>query len=483
MEKTLKDKTVTALIWSFVDKFGQQLIYFSIGIYLARTLNQEDYGLRGSLIFFNAVSTILIGSGYGRALLNQKKLDENALNTIFYYNIFIGAILYTILFFCAPYISIFMKEPRLVSLSRVLFLNIIFTALLNIHDIILIKKMQLNKLAKVNIFSLIPASIITIILAYNGLGVWVLIFQTVLFTFFKLLWYIYYTKWKPKLIFKIEILRKMFPFSSRVLFMNLINQIFNNIYYLIIGRAFNMTSLGYFYQANKYQDIPTGLVNNTFHFVAMPLLSEVNDNPARLKRIQGKLIKTIAFLCFPMLFGMITIAKPMFIVLITEKWLDSVPLFQILCFSSVFMIFSNLIQESILSKGKSRSLMYVELLKKATLIALIFITIKFNTIGLAIGWAISWFISLILILYLSKKIVGYSYIQFFKDCFPYFFIAAILCGISYFICIFIKSNVITLIFSISFIGILYIASCYIFKLEAMMETVSMIKKKFPKFSK
>lgn len=480
MEKTLKEKTTTALIWSFIDKFGQQIIYFATGIFLGRLLSPDDYGLTGSLMIFIAISTLLVGSGYGRAIMNRPQLRDSELATIYNYNVIVGLVLYAILFFCAPIIANFYNEPLLKPISRILFLNIISTSLLNVPEIILTKKMELNKIAKSSVFSLFPSSIFAVIAAFMGYGVWALVIQSVMFTFLKMLFYTYYSGWKPKKVFDRGLLKELFPFSIRVLIINLINAIANNIYYLIIGRVYNMSQTGFFTQANKYQDIPTGLINNTFRSVSMPLLAGVNDDKERMKRVLRKLIKTVAFIAFPVLMLMVLIAKPMFVFLITDKWLPSVPIFQILCISGIFMVFNNVIQESILSKGKSKELLYVEIVKKAVLIGLILITFDKGLIWMAAGWAVSWFISLVLSIYLSWKIVGYSLTEFIKDCFSYFIISTVICVAAWGFTRYIDNNLLYLIASGSFVGILYLLICRFFKLETFMEMYDWAIKKLKK---
>jgi len=475
MEKTLKEKTTTALIWSFIDKFGQQIIYFVSGIILARKLTPEDYGLVGVLTVFITISTILIGSGYGRALINKPKINQEELDTVFIYYIGIGITIYLILFFCAPLIGQFFKQPLLVPLSRVLFISIIFISFSSIQDVIFSKKLDLKNWAKANFLSLLPASILSIIAVFCGLGVWSLVIQTLMMSFFKLFTYWHYGGFRPSWSFKTQVLKELFPFSSKILLTNFINAIFNNIYPVLIGRIYNTTQLGFYTQASKYQDIPTSLINNTFRSVSSPLLSGVNDDDKRLKRILSKLIKTIAFICFPTMLGLILIAKPMFIVLITEKWLQSVPIFQILCVSGIFLALNYAIQESILAKGHSGELLAVEILKKVILVLLILVTVNHGVIGLAMGLAVSSFCTLILSLLLSGRIVGYSVIDLVKDCFPYCFISLTLCIIAYYLSLPIANNVIFILVCISFLALFYMILCKVFKLEAFEEMFMWLK--------
>jgi teichuronic acid exporter len=180
-------------------------------------------------------------------------------------------------------------------------------------------------------------------------------------------------------------------------------------------------------------------------------------------------MKTLSLIIFPLMFGMILIAKPLFIVLITEKWLASVPIFQILCVSGIFFVMNNVLQESVLAKGRSGELLVVEILKKVILVLLILVTLKYGVIGLAWGWTISNIVTLYLSLHLSKKFVGYSVWDFLKDSFPYGAISSVLCSVAWFISKPITNNYLFLGCCISFVAILYILACWIFKLEASEE--------------
>lgn len=469
MEKTLKQKTTTALVWSFVDKFGQQILYFATGIILGRKLISSDYGLVGSLMFFSAISIAIVGSGYGRAIINQKRAEQDELQTIFLYNIGTSLLFYLALFFSAPLIASFFHQPELVILSRVLFLSIPLNALSVVQEIVLNLRMDFNGSAKANIFSLIPTSILAAAAAMMGFGVWALVIQTLSLSAFKVLFCWKYGGFRPSGTFRSKVLKDLFPFGSRVMFTNLINAAFNNIYSLVIGRFYNVSQLGFYNFASKYQDIPSGLISNTFRSVSVPLLSQLNEEDDRLHRVLSKLIRTVAFVGFPVMLGVVLIAKPLIIFLVTDKWLASVPIFQILCFSGIFTAFNSVLQESVLAKGRSKAVLYVEILKKVVLVGMILLTIDKGVIGLAVGLVISSFAALILSLLLSGKVVGYTVWNMIKDCSPYFAISSILCVAAHFLTLPIESNLFHLIACIVFVGTLYIGICRLFKFEEMME--------------
>lgn len=468
MEKTLKQKTTTALVWSFIDKFGQQLLAFVTGIILARKLSNHDFGLIASLTFFTAVAVAVIGSGYGRALINQKKASQDELQTVFLYNIGVSLIFYIVLFFSAPLIAKFFGQPELVVLSRVYFLCIPLNAFFVIQEIVLSMRMDLSGNAKANIYALIPTCILAGAAALLDFGVWALVIQFVSLALFKAVFFWKHGGFHAGGKFKKQVLKDLYPFGSKVMFTNLINAGFDNLYSVLIGR-FYFAQLGLFSQAAKYKDIPTNLISTTFRGISVPLLSHLNEENERLKRILGKLIRTVAFVGFPILLGMVLIAKPLLLYLITDKWLGSVPILQILCFSGILVIFITVLQDAVLAKGHSKAVMWVEILKKTILVGFLLLTIKNGVIGIAIGLVLSSLAALVLTLILSGKLIGYTFWHMIKDCTPYFAISSILCITAYFLTLPIESNLLHLTTCIVFVGTLYIGICSLFKFEEMME--------------
>lgn len=483
MEKTLKDRTTTALIWSFIDKFGQQIVYFGTGIVLGRNLTSVEYGILGSLIIFIAVSTILVGSGYSRAFLNRKEIKKEDFNAFFYYSTGLGILLYLILFISAPLIGSFFDNHDLILYSRVIFLSVIFTSFMIVPSTVMTSQMNLSGIAKANIFSLIPTSAITIYLAVSNYGVWALIVQNVSFAFFKAIFYNYFSGWRPGIKSNFKVLKEMSSFSSKFLLTNIITALSNYVYNIIIGKVYNLGQLGFFQNANNYKEIPTTIISQTFKSVSMPILSGINDDEERMKRVMSKMIQTIAFIGMPVMLGMILIAKPFYIVIITEYWLPSVPIFQILCVAGMFTIFNSVIEESILSKGKSGALLKLEILKKIILVAVILVTINMGIKALAIGMAFSWMCSLILTIIIAKKHIGYSLTDFFKDCIGYFLIAFVLCVMAYFLNRGIENNYLSVIFSVSFVAVLYLILCKVFNLKVANEAYSLIVEKYKKLKR
>jgi O-antigen/teichoic acid export membrane protein len=464
-EENLKKKTVRALSWSFVDKFGQQIIYFATGIVLARSLSGADYGLVGMLAIFVALSSVLLDSGFGGYFMKKQNATQTDYNALFYFNVFISTGLYIILFFSAPLIASFYNEPQLVWLARILFLSILFNSFNLIQNLLLTKHLQIGHLARINFVALAMSSAVATALAISGYGVWALVAQTLLLSIFKTLLLWFTNSWRPSWGFSTQPLKEAFSFSSHLFMSGLINAVFNNIYSVVIGKFYNKMELGIYQQGNKYQDIPVSLISNTFRTIALPLFSNVNTDNERLIRVLTKTLQSMAFVLFPVVFLLCVIAEPFIIGLIGERWFASVPIFRILLISGLFSGFAQLFNELLISKGKSRTFLRVEIIKRFFLIAMIAFTFRLGIETLAWGWVAYSLVNLLFSGYFGCKILNYRFSSFFKSLLPYFSIAVMAAAGSWSLSLISINDYVRMGLQIFLFGIIYGSASWYFELE------------------
>ncbi|MDD4630691.1 MAG: lipopolysaccharide biosynthesis protein [Proteiniphilum sp.] len=470
-ESTLKHKTTVSLFWSFADKFGQQIINLGTGIILMRILDPAEYGLIGALAIFIAFSGILIDSGFTRALLNRKTISPAEYSTVFYFNMGLAILLYLILFAAAPLLAELFHDPRIEAVSKILFLSLLFNAAGIIQQTLLIRKADFRGMTKVNMTALLIAGTVAIVMAFSGYGVWALVVQTLLYAFFRSLFLWFYSKWTPLKVFSIKLLRSFSGLSNKLLLASLISAVFNNIYPSIIAFFYpnSMKQVGYYSQANKYQEIPFGILSNTYRQVSMLVLPEINEQTERLKRVVSKMIKSLAFLSFPIGFLMILIAEPGFIFLFKEKWLPAVPYFQVLCLAGVVSPFAFVMNELFIAREKANYFLGMEIIKRVVLILLIALLFRYGIMGLAASWVIYTWLTLAISLVLTRKLIGYTPADFFKDAFPYAILAFISVAAGYLITLRIHQDLLFLLINIVGTSLLYLLLCSLCKLEMTRE--------------
>lgn len=470
-ESTLKHKTTVSLFWSFTDKFGQQMINLGTSIVLMRILDPSEYGLIGALALFIAFSNLLIDSGFTRALLNRKTISPAEYSTVFYFNLGFSILLYLILFAIAPLLATIFHEPRIEPVSRILFLSLILNAGGIIQQTLLIKRADFRGITKVNMAALLITATVAIVMALNGFGVWTLVVQTLLFAFFRSLFLWLYSRWIPLRIFSLKILRSFSGLSNKLLLTSLINAVFNNIYPSIIAFFYpnSMKQVGYYSQASKYQEIPFGILSNTFRSVSMLVLPEINEQTERLKRVVSKMMKSLAFLSFPIGFLMILIAEPTFLFLFRDKWLPAVPYFQVLCLAGMVSPFAFVLNELFIAREKANYFLGVEIIRRVILVLLIALLFPYGIMGLASSWVVYTYITLFISLILSRKLIQYSLFDFLKDAVPYAIIAFVSVAAGYLLTLNIDKNLPFILVNVVVTGVLYLLLCHLFKLEMTRE--------------
>ena len=475
--RDLKTKTIKGMFWSFSEIVSLQGINFVVQIFLARLLMPEDFGLIGMITIFIAVSQSLIDSGFTSALIREKNVTNTDYSTVFYFNLVVSVVIYFILFFSSPLISNFYNEPRLVSIIRILSVVIIINAFGLIQRTILIRELDFKTQTKITFVSSVLSGIVAIILAFLGLGVWALVIRQILMQLTQSLMLMIHNKWIPSLEFNVISFKHFFGFGWKLLVSGLIDTLYTNIYYPIIGKFFSATDLGFFTNAKKMNDIPSMATSQAVQKVSYPVLSQIQDNEKSLKNSFRKAIKNTTFINFPLMMGLAAIADPLIKLLIGEKWAPSIPYFQILCFTGILYPLHALNLNILQVKGRSDLFLKIEIFKKIIGIISIIVVLFFGLGIIGLLWAqvftniISFFINS----FYSKRMIGYSSLDQIKDICPTFFASMIMAGVVYSLLFFLHLNNILLLLIQIPVGILvYILLSHVFQIEEVKTIKSLL---------
>lgn len=477
MGDNLKQKMVGALTWSTIDRFGQQVVQFIIGLMLARLLSPDDFGLIGMVMVFAALSFVLVESGFGQALIRKQNADETDYNTIFYFNIFTSVLLYLILFFSTPFIAVFFNQPQLVVLGRVVFLAILFNALYLVPFTKLGKIMDFKTVAKVNLLSTALSGITGVVLAFLKFGVWALVAQQVLYHFFRMIFFHLFVGWKPQLLFSFSVIREFWKFSLNLLGTSVLNVIFNYLYVMIISKFYPVKQVGYYSQANKLSEtfnfsFQSILVGSTYS-----LFAQLQNDDERFRRIFREIAQKTSIVTFPILLVLIGVANPFIYVLLSPKWLPSVPYFQLLCVAGLFSPLYVLNISALNARGKSKITFRVEIIKKSLILLSVVLSFHFGIVAMLWGFAFSSFVAYaVSTLYLKKELTHYikhQFRDFTQTILIGIFIAAATFSLSYLI----QNNYILLASQIILAGILYLLSIKLFFSDLFNKGLTFVKEK------
>lgn len=433
--KSLKQKTMSGLFWSFTELMANHGIQFLIQIFLARILLPEHFGIIGMIIVFIAISESVVDSGFTQALIRDQETSQVDYSTVFYFNILIALVMYSVLFVVAPTISSFFQEPQLTNIVRTLALVLIINSFGIVQKVMLIKKVDFKKITKISFTAVTISGVITITLAVLGFGVWSLVLNMILIKFIQALLLCLFNRWFPSFVFSVQSFKKFFKFGYKLLISGLIDTFYNNLYFLIIGRLYSPSQLGFYTNANKVRDLASQSVAAAVQRVSYPVLSKMQDNATRLKANYQKIVKMSAYINFPLLIGLAAIAHPLFNLIFGEKWMPSVIYFQLLCLAGMLYPLHAVNLNILQVKGRSDLFLLIEIIKKAILTVLIVLSLvlKLGIIGLICAAVLNSYISLFINTYFSAKEIDYSTRDQIKDISPIFAISVTMGIIVYYV--------------------------------------------------
>ena len=476
-KQSLKDKTAKGLFWGGVSNGVQQLLNLLFGIFLARLLTPADYGMVGMLTVFSALASILQEGGFISALTNRKKTEHKDYNAVFWFSLLMGTSLYTLLYICAPLIADFYQQPQLTSLARLSFLSFLISSTNVAPRAFLFKQLRTKENAIISFCSLTISGIIGIVLAYKGFAYWGIAIQTIAFTTGTTILSYYFSGWKPSLHIDFTPIKEMIGYSSKLIVTHTFQIINNNLFSILLGKFYNEKEVGYFNQANKWSTMGYTTINGMLTSVAQPVLSTLSDDKERQLNALRKMLRFTAFVSFPAMFGLSFTSQELIVLAVTDKWLPSANIMQILCIGGAFIPFSGLFSQLMLSRGHSSIYMWntialsLSQLFGAYLLYPYGITpMLYAFISINMGWTFVW-------LHFIQKEIKLSLPNFLKDISPYLLLS-IAC---IFACSFITEPIenvgLRLIGKISIVGLFYIAILWKANSTILQESIHFIFKK------
>lgn len=454
MADNLQQKTFSGMIWTFAQHFSLEGFAFVQGIILARLLVPKDYGLIAMTQIFFAVARVFIDSGFGNALMRKKNRKEIDYSTVFVTNVVLTFFFAVALFLLAPSIGAFYEEPILKDIVRANAFILVLNSVNAVQATRLRINLQFKIFGFISVISTVSIGIITIVFAYLGYGVWSLIYPNFLSPFLNFFLYWYFQRWRPKLQFSWLVWREYFAYGSNLLLASLITKIWDNLYPFIIGKKFSAVDLGYYSRAHGYANLPATSFQGTLNSVTFPVLSSIQDDDSRLRDAYRRLIRVSGYVVFPMLMGLAALAKPVIIVLITNKWAASIPYLVVICFAAMLRPIQVLNLNLLKVKGRSDLVLKLEVIKKTIYLFVILITMNYSVLAMCIGGVLSSHIALFINTYYTGKLIHVGYFVQMKDLLPSFLFSTTMGLFVYISTLFFQNLLVQLVVGI-FIGITY----------------------------
>lgn len=478
--KSLKQKAASGMVWTALQKYSTMFIQFISGIILARLLTAYDYGCIGMLAVFMVLAEAFIDGGFGSALIQKKNPTQEDYSTIFWWNILMSFVMYAVLYVSAPAIARFYDIPLLCDVLRVQGLVLFIYAFNIVQRNQLKKKLNFKVLSIVTIITSLISLGVTIYLAFRGFGVWALVAQNLITAAIPALVFWFFIKWRPIWVFSWQSFKELFSFGFYMFLTHLINQFCSKLARLLIGRIYSADTLGYYSKASSTESLASHSISSVMTQVTYPLYVQVKDNKVALGNMIKRLTMTLSYVTFPLMFILILIAKPLFLLLYSDRWLESVPYFQVLCLVGLATCLQAVNTQTIAAIGKSK-IMFIWTLAKRT-VGLVFMIgglIWFGMEGFLIGVIVyNWFCYFVNIGLVSKYI-GYNWSRQLLDIMP----VTIVSSLAFFACFSLGKLMNLSLYLDGIVKVLlyvlfYLGWSLLFKPEAFTYTLGIIPQRF-----
>ncbi len=467
-EDGLKSQTVSSLIWKLLERGGNQIIQLAVQIVLARILIPEDFGALAIMLVFVNIGNAIVQSGLNTAIVQAPEIDEGDFSTVFWMSFVISIILYFGIFIFAPAVATFYSMPAIVWPLRVLCLILPFGAFNSVQIAIVQRRLQFRKIFIATMFAVVSSAIFGIGLAAAGSGIWALVVQQLVYQAVSCVVMAFQVRWRPRFVFVASRASRLFSFGWKLLASGLLEQVYESLSDLIIGKQFSATSLGLVSQGKKYPAALGSMLDGAIQPVMLSAVSRVQADVYYVKRLVRRALKTSTFLIVPSMTLFAVAAKPIVGILLGEKWLPCVPFLQVYCFIYALLPIHTTNLQALNGMGRSDLFLKLELIKKAYGICFIlFAAFIFKDIYLMVSmYMITGIISTFVNAYPNKRVIGYSYSEQIRDIAPAFVISAIAGGLALFCGSFVASPELQILVEVAFMAITYFGIAGIFKLEA-----------------
>lgn len=477
MSNTLKQKAVRGVLWSTVERFSVQGVQFLIMIVMARLLTPHDYGIIGMLAIFLAVSQSLIDSGFSQALIRKRDRTEVDNCTVFYFNIVVSTLLYVILYVSAPFVADFYDTPQLCPVMRVVCLGIMFNSLAVVQRALFTINVDFKTQAKAALTASVTSGVVGVAMAYHGFGVWSLVTQQLLNLGINtgLLWLL--SKWRPQFVYSWQSFHELFSFGSKLLASGLLDTIYRNIYPIVIGKLFSASSLGHYTRAHQFSEFPSSNLTGIIQRVTYPVLCEIQDDDERLSNIYRRFLKLSAFVIFPLMIGLSSVAQPFVNIILGPQWGFCGQLLQIICFSMMWYPIHSINLNLLQVKGRSDLFLRLEIIKKILGVSVLCITAPFGLVVMCYGQIFNSIVALAINTYYTGKLINVGFLRQMCDLLPTMALCLTMFALILSVNSFLPGNMAKLCVGIVLGVAFYSLASYAFKFLELKELLSLVRRK------
>lgn len=431
MAEKLEHKVATGVAWSFSEKLLSMVIQMAVSIIVARQLMPEDFGVMAILTFFTSVTLAIVDSGFSQTLIRKASPTDEEYRSVLSFNILISLLLYALFVAISPAIARFYDHEVIARIAPVLFLVLPINSLCVVQTVMFTREFRFALLSKIVFSASLISGVVAVVMALLGCGIWSLVAQRLLMMGIKAVAFWWIRRWRTSAKGGIKYLRDMATFSFRLLATDLINAIYNNVAQLFIGKIYSTSQLGFYSQAQKLKDLPVTSAVQAVQGVTYPALSKLGEDKTMFSDGFLRILRLLSLVIFPLMLGFVAIAPEMFMLLLGEKWMATVPYFEILALSGLFYPLSAVAYNILKVKSDGRVILHLEIVKRIVMTLILATTIPQGIESVAWGMTAMAAVDFVVNLSAAMRYINIGVGAVIRSLLPQFLLAVAMFGVLY----------------------------------------------------
>lgn len=466
---TLKSQAISSLFWRFFERGGSGLVAMLVQIVMARLLLPDDFGLLALLAVFVNIGSVFVQSGLNTALIQSPDEEEDDYSTVFWMSGAIAAVLFILIFLCAPLIAGFYGNEALIWPLRALALVLLLDAYNSVQIAKVTRDLELRKTFNATLSAMVASGIVGITAALLGAGLWALVLQQLAYQSVSCLALRLQVEWRPRLVFKMSRARSLFAYGWKLLVSGLLNTGYQSLSTLIIGKQFSASELGFVAQGEKYPQALGSTIDGAIQPVMLSTVARIQNDRQAVKELTRRALKTSSFLVVPVMGALAISAEPLIVLLLGEKWLPSVPFFQIYCFIWALYPVQTSNLQALNGIGRSDLFLRLEIIKKTYgVIILCVAAFALHSIyAIVLGVALSSIISCFVNAFPNRYVIKYGYLEQVRDLAPAFFLTAISAVLPWLLSLWDLPDLLKVLACPTLMAALYLGAAKLLKVEEL----------------
>lgn len=473
----MEHKVVSGVVWSFAEKFLTMLVQMVVSIIVARRLMPEDFGVMAILTFFTSVALTIVDSGFSQTLIRKREPSDSDYRSVFLFNVVVALLLYFVLWALAAPIARFYGHSVIRDVAPVLFLLLPINSLCVVQTVMFTREFRFKLLSNIVFFASLVSGVVAVAMAVAGCGIWALVAQRLLQMGIKAVAFWLIRRWRVSGGVSLSALREMAPFSLRLLATDLIASIYNNIAQLFVGKIYSTASLGYYSQAQKLKDLAVISTVQSVQGVTYPALSKLSADEEKFSAGYERIVRLLSFVLFPAMLGLVAISSDMFMLLLGERWMPTVPYFRILALSGMVYPLAMVGYNVLKIKSDGRLVVRLEVVKRVVMTLVLCVTIPTGIEAVAWGMTAMAFVEFLLNSGFALRLMSFGVVRLAKALLPSLLLSLIVyLGLEILNPHLAHLSVaLRLTADIALAVVSYIALAWALRLRAFNETIDLIK--------